>query len=88
MLSEVGIDHKSLCFGFLNEIVAHPRSEKDPRITRIRCTKFCEGCNKGPKMRSKWGSTPNHFVMDFLKKLWTIHVEMGSRNLSDWMYQI
>ena len=25
----------------------------------------------------KWGSTPNHFVMGFLKKLWTIHVVMG-----------
>ena len=28
-------------------------------------------------MVPKWGSTPNHFVMGFLKKLWTIHVEMG-----------
>ena len=44
-----------------------------------------------PRVRKcvpKWGSTPNHFVMGFLKKLWTIHVEMGSRNLSDRMYQI
>ena len=33
-----------------------------------------------PRVRkcvSKWGSTPNHFVMGFLKKLQTIHVEMG-----------
>ena len=29
------------------------------------------------KCFSKWGSTPNHFVMGFLRKLWTIHVEMG-----------
>ena len=25
----------------------------------------------------KWGSTPNHFVMGFLQKLQTIHIEMG-----------
>ena len=33
-----------------------------------------------PRVRKcvpKWGSTPNHFVMGFLKKLWTFHVEMG-----------
>ena len=24
-----------------------------------------------------WGSAPNHFVIGFYKKLWTIHVEMG-----------
>ena len=33
-----------------------------------------------PRVRKcvpKWRSTPNHFVMGFLKKLWTIHVEMG-----------
>ena len=29
------------------------------------------------KCSSKWGSTPNHFVMGFQKKLWTFHVEMG-----------
>ena len=34
-----------------------------------------------PRVRKcvpKWGSTPNHFVMGFLKKLWTFHVEMGA----------
>ena len=30
-----------------------------------------------PKCVSRWESTPNHFVMGFLKKLWTINVEMG-----------
>ena len=33
-----------------------------------------------PRVRKcvpKWGSTPNHFVMGFSKKLQTIHVEMG-----------
>ena len=29
------------------------------------------------KCCSKWGSTPNNFVMGFEMKLWTIHVEMG-----------
>ena len=46
MLSEVGIGPKSLCYGFLNEIVTHPWSEGGPRITRLRCTKFNEGCTK------------------------------------------
>ena len=74
MLSEAGIGPKSLCFRFLNEIVAHPWLEEGPGITRIGCTTFCEGFTKGPKMRSEVGSTPNHFVMGFLKKLQTIHV--------------
>ena len=33
-----------------------------------------------PRVRNcvpRWELTPNHFVMGFLKKLWTIHVEMG-----------
>ena len=33
-----------------------------------------------PRVRKcvpKWASTPNHFVVGFLKKLQTIHVEMG-----------
>ena len=25
----------------------------------------------------RWGSTPNHFLMDSKMKLWTISVEMG-----------
>ena len=47
--SEVGIDSKSLCYGFVNEIVAHPWSEEGPGITKLGCTKFNEGCTKGPK---------------------------------------
>ena len=57
MLFEVGIGPKSLCYGFLNEIVAHSWLEGGPGITRLgcakfneRCTKFCEGCSKGSKV--------------------------------------
>ena len=69
MLSEVGIGRKSLCFGFLNEIVAHPRSEEGPGITRIGCTKFCEGCTKGPKMRSEMGISPKSLCYGFLNEI-------------------
>ena len=76
MLSEVGIGPKSLCYGFLNEIVAHPRSEESPGITRIgctkfceRCTKFCEKCTKGPKMRSEVGIDPQSLCYGFPKEI-------------------
>ena len=69
MLSEAGIGPKSLCYGFLNEIVAHPRSEEGPGITRIRCTKFCEGCTKGPKMRSEVGIDPQSLCYGFLNEI-------------------
>ena len=65
MCYEVGIDCKSLCYGFLNEIVAHPWLEGGPGITRLECTKFnegctkfCEGCTKGLKMHSEVGIDP------------------------------
>ena len=38
---------------------------------------FVKDVQRVRKCVPKWGSTPNHFVMGFLKKLWTIHVEMG-----------
>ena len=69
MLSEVRIDPKSLCYGFLNEIVAHPWSEQRPGITRIGCTKFCEGCTKGPKMRSEVGINPQSLCYGFPKEI-------------------
>ena len=69
MHSEVGIGPKSHCFGFLNEIVDHPRSEEGPEITRIRCTKFCEECNKGPKMRSEVGIDPQSLCYGFLTEI-------------------
>ena len=46
MCYEVGIRPKSLFYGFLNEIVAHPWSEGGPGITKLVCTKFNEGCTK------------------------------------------
>ena len=29
------------------------------------------------KCISRWGSAPNHFLMGFKMKSWTIHVQMG-----------
>ena len=46
MRSEVGIGPKSLCYGFLNEIMTHPCSDGASRSTRLRCTKFNERCTK------------------------------------------
>ena len=76
MLSEEGIVPKSLCYGFLNEIVAHPWSEGIPGITRLGCTKFnegctkfCEGCIKGPKMRSEVGIDTQSLCYGFLNEI-------------------
>ena len=85
MLSEVGIGPKSLCYGFLNEIVAHPWSEGGLGIIRLGCTKFnegctkfCEGCTKfcekytkGLKMRSEVGIDPQSLSYGFLNKIMT-----------------
>ena len=74
--SEVGIDPKSLCYGFLNKIVAHPWSEGGPAITRLRCTKFnegctkfCEGYTKGSKVRFKVGIDPQSLSCGFLNEI-------------------
>ena len=58
MRSEVGIEPQSLCYGFLNEIMAHSWLDGGPRITRFGCTKFKEGCTKGPKMSHEVGIDP------------------------------
>ena len=78
MRSEVGIAPKSLCYGFLNEIMAHPCSDGGPRISRLgctkfneKCTKFCEGYSKGPKMRSKVGIGPKSHCYGFLNEIIT-----------------
>ena len=62
MRSEVGIGPKSLYYGFLNEITAHPRSDGDLGITRLGCTKFNEDVpnfvNDVPRVQkcfSRWG---------------------------------
>ena len=69
---KAGIGPQSLSYGFLNEIMGHPCSDGGPESDTIGCTKFnegctkfCEGCTKGSKVHSKWGSTPNHFLMGF-----------------------
>ena len=69
MRSEVGIGPKSLCYGFLNEIVAHPWSEEGPRITKLGCTKFNEGCTKGPKMSHEVGIDHQSLCYGFLKSI-------------------
>ena len=46
MRSKVGISPKSLCYGFLNEIMVHPWLDWGLRITRLGCTKFNERCTK------------------------------------------
>ena len=72
MGSKVGINPKSLCYGFLNEIVAHPCSNGGLGIIRFGCTKFNEDVPnylkdvpRVPKCDPKWGLVPNHFVMGF-----------------------
>ena len=69
MLIEVGIGLKSLCYGFLNEIVANPWSEEGLGITKLECTKFCEGCIKGPKMLSEVGIDPQSLCYGFLNEI-------------------
>ena len=70
--SEVGIDPKSLCYGFLNDIIAHPCSDGKLENNRIGCTKFnegctkfCEGCTKGSKVRSEVGIGPQSLSYGF-----------------------
>ena len=72
MHSKVRIGPKSLSYGFLNEIMAHPCSDGGLGITRLGCTKFNEDVPnfvkdvpRVPKCVPKWGTTPNHFVMGF-----------------------
>ena len=65
----VGIGPKSLCYEFLNEIVAHPWSEEGPGIIKLECTKFNEGCTKGPKMRSKVGIDLQFIYYGFPKEI-------------------
>ena len=76
MRSEVGIDPKSLFYGFLNEIVVNPWSKGGLEITRLGCTKFNEGCTKfceecieGPKMRSEVGIDPQSLCYGFLNEI-------------------
>ena len=40
-----------------------------PGITRLRCTKFNEGCTKGPKMLSEVGIDPQSLCYGFLNEI-------------------
>ena len=69
MRCEVEIDPQSLCYGFLNEIMANPWSDGGPGITRLKCTKFNEGCTKGPQMHHEVGIDPQSLCYGFLKEI-------------------
>ena len=78
MRHEVGIDPQSLCYGFLKEIMNHPCWNGGLGICRIGCTKFnegytkfCEGCTKGPKVRSEMGIGPKSICYGFLNEIMT-----------------
>ena len=85
--SEVGIGPKSLCYGFLNEIMDHPCLDGGPGSTRLGCTKFNERCTKGLKVHSKVGIDPHHgmhfrtFGTSFTK-FGTSLIKFGASDLS------
>ena len=59
----VGSDVPNLMKDVLNFVNDVPNFVKDvPRV---------------PKWVPRWGSTPNHFLMDSKMKSWTIHIQMG-----------
>ena len=74
--SKVGIGPQIIPYGFLNEIMDHPCSDRGPGSDRIgctkfnkRCTKFCEGYTKGSKVRFKVGIDPQSFPYGFLNEI-------------------
>ena len=74
--SEVGIGPKSLCCGFINEIMAHPCLDGGPGSKRLGCTKFnevctkfCEECTKGPKVYSEVGIDPQSLTYGFVNEI-------------------
>ena len=91
MRYEVGIDPKSLCYGFLNELMAHPCSDGSPGITRLGytkfnegCTKFCEGCTKGSRMHFEVGNDSKSLFYEFLTEIMAnpcSHGGLGSTRL-------
>ena len=69
MRTEVGISPKSLCYGFLNEIMAHPCSDGGAGSIRLGCIKFNEGCTKGLKVRSEVGISPQSLTYGLLNEI-------------------
>ena len=47
-----------------------------PNLTK-NVPKFGNDIPMVPKCFPRWGLAPNHFLMGFYMKLWTIHVQMG-----------
>ena len=68
---EVGIGPKSLCYGFLNEIMAHPCSDGGPESTRLGCMKFHEGCTQFCEecTNSEEGIEPQSLNYGFLNEI-------------------
>ena len=69
MRSEVGISSKSLCYGFLNEIMAYPCSDGGLGISRLGYTKFNEGCTKDPKVHSEVGIGTQSLTYGFVNEI-------------------
>ena len=74
MLSEVGIGPRSFYYGFLNEIMDHPCSDRVPKAIQLDVPNFVKDVPRVPKCVPRWGLTPNHFLMGSKMKAWTIHV--------------
>ena len=69
MRSEVGIDPKSLCYGFYGpSMLKWGYWNPSDRMYQFNegCTKFCEGCTKGLKMHSEVGIDPQSLSYGFL----------------------
>ena len=46
-------------------------------IPNLIISNFVKDVPTVPKCVPRWGSAPNHFLMGFKMKSWTIHVQMG-----------
>ena len=64
-----GGDRSPITYGFQNEIMDYPCLDGRPRSKRIRCTKFCEGCTKGSKVRSEVGTGPQSLPYKFQNEM-------------------
>ena len=68
----MGINPKSLFYGLLNEIMAHPCSDGGPEALGSDVPNlmkdvpnFVKNVPRVQKCVPKWGSAPNHFLMGF-----------------------
>ena len=79
----MGIDPKSLSYGFQNEIMNHPCSDGVPETIRSDvpnlmkdAPNFVKDVPRVPNCVPRWELTPNHFLMGSKMKSWIIHVQM------------